>query len=130
MRKPCLLIVIVVLLTATAKTTATEPNQTAGNHARDTSAWDYSSLRGPEYWDEIIDEATALDVRDFLPESLADYTYDGSLTTPPATEGVRWFVLQQPLHMTRAQIAAINRVYYSNNRPTQPLNARFVLTRR
>jgi carbonic anhydrase len=80
--------------------------------------------------DEIFDAATALDVRDFLPDSLDYYTYDGSLTTPPATEGVRWFVLKQPLHMSRAQIEAIDRVYYSNNRPTQPLNARFVLTRR
>lgn len=79
--------------------------------------------------DEIFDESTSLDVRDFLPDSLDYYTYDGSLTTPPATEGVRWFVLKQPLHMTRAQIEAIDRVYYSNNRPTQPLNARFILTR-
>ncbi len=80
--------------------------------------------------DELFDPATALDVRDFLPDSLDYYTYDGSLTTPPATEGVRWFVLKQPLHMSRAQIEAIDSVYYSNNRPTQPLNARFVLTRR
>lgn len=79
---------------------------------------------------EMVDPTTALDVRDFLPDSLDYYTYDGSLTTPPATEGVRWFVLKQPLHMSRTQIEAIDRVYYSNNRPTQPLNARFVLTRR
>lgn len=80
--------------------------------------------------DELFDSATAIDVSDFLPDSLDYYTYDGSLTTPPATEGVRWFVLKQPLHMSRAQIEAIDSVYYSNNRPTQPLNARFVLTRR
>lgn len=76
------------------------------------------------------DMDTPLDVTDFLPASRDYYTYDGSLTTPPATEGVRWFVLKEALHLTRAQIEAVDHVYFSNNRPTQPLNARFVLTRR
>jgi len=80
--------------------------------------------------DEVIEESTVLNVRQLLPESFEYYAYDGSLTTPPATEGVRWLVLKSPLHLTRDQIAAIDHVYYSNNRPTQPLNARFVLTRR
>jgi carbonic anhydrase len=79
---------------------------------------------------ELVDEATALDLQKFLPDSLGQYyTYDGSLTTPPATEGVRWFVLEESLHLNRQQIETIDRVYYSNNRPTQPRNARFVLTR-
>lgn len=76
------------------------------------------------------DMAIPVDVTDFLPKSREYFTYDGSLTTPPATEGVRWFVFKEPLHLTRSQIAAVDRVYFSNNRPTQPLNARFVLTRR
>ncbi len=80
--------------------------------------------------DEFVDKSKNIDVRDFFPASLDYYTYDGSLTTPPATEGVRWFVLKQPLHLTRKQIEAVDHVYYSNNRPTQPLNARFVLTPR
>lgn len=71
-----------------------------------------------------------VDVTEFLPRNRDYYSYDGSLTTPPATEGVRWFVFKEPLHLTRSQIAAVDRVYFSNNRPTQPLNARFVLTRR
>lgn len=79
--------------------------------------------------DEIIEESD-VDIRQLLPDSLEYYTYDGSLTTPPATEGVRWFVLKHPLHLTHDQIQEIEKVYYSNNRPTQPLNARFVLTGR
>jgi carbonic anhydrase len=80
--------------------------------------------------EEIIDESIHVDIRQLLPDSLEYYTYDGSLTTPPATEGVRWFVLKQPLHLTGDQITAIEKVYYSNNRPIQPLNARFILTGR
>jgi len=77
-----------------------------------------------------MDTGIDYDVTAFLPASHQYFTYDGSLTTPPATEGVRWFVFKQPLHLSRAQIEAIDRVYFSNNRPTQPLNARLVLTRR
>ena len=78
--------------------------------------------------DEVVEESKRIDISRLLPGSLDYYTYDGSLTTPPASEGVRWFVLKQPLHLTGEQIKAIEQVYYSNNRPTQPLNARFVLT--
>lgn len=80
--------------------------------------------------DEILAEGLQIDVTDLMPDSLSYYTYDGSLTTPPASEGVRWFVLSDPLHLTREQLDIIDRVYYSNNRPVQPTNARFVLTRR
>lgn len=80
--------------------------------------------------DEIFERSKVIDIAELLPDSMSYFTYDGSLTTPPATEGVRWFVLKDPLHLTREQITKIDRVYYSNNRPTQPLNARFVLTGR
>ncbi len=63
---------------------------------------------------ELVDPGELLDLQRFLPDTLdAYYTYDGSLTTPPATEGVRWFVLQKPLHLTRQQIENIDRIYYS-----------------
>ncbi len=77
---------------------------------------------------ELVEPDRLFDFHRFLPDSLDPYyTYAGSLTTPPATEGVRWFVLQNRLHLTPQQIETIDRVYYSNNRPTQPLNARLVL---
>jgi carbonic anhydrase len=80
---------------------------------------------------ELVAPKTSFDLHRFLPDALNPYyTYAGSLTTPPATEGVRWFVLKHRLHLTRQQIETIDRVYYSNNRPTQPLNARLVLIRR
>lgn len=80
---------------------------------------------------KLVDPGELLDLQRFLPDTPNPYyTYDGSLTTPPVTEGVRWFILQKPLHLTREQIEDIDRVYYSNNRPTQPRNARLVLMRR
>lgn len=57
-----------------------------------------------------------------LPESHAYYTYEGSLTTPPCTEGVRWFVLQEPLEASPAQIQQLKGE--GTNRPIQPLNGR------
>lgn len=80
--------------------------------------------------EEILAENIEIDVSELMPDSLEYFTYDGSLTTPPASEGVRWFVLKKPLHLTREQLDTIESVYYSNNRPVQPINARFVLTRR
>ncbi len=69
-----------------------------------------------------------LEVASLLPEQRAYYRYNGSLTTPPCTEGVRWLVLQQPIEASAGQIDALARAMrHANNRPLQPLNARVVL---
>lgn len=52
------------------------------------------------------------------------FHYEGSLTNPPCTEGVKWFVLRTPTEVSRAQIAAFTDAYEGNNRPVQPLNGR------
>jgi carbonic anhydrase len=61
---------------------------------------------------------------DLLPPSLASYRYSGSLTTPPCSEGVAWFVLQQPIEASRGQLDRFHEIMGDNNRPTQPLNGR------
>jgi carbonic anhydrase len=62
-----------------------------------------------------------------LPSDLSYYRYNGSLTTPPCTEGVRWFVLKTPVEASKLQILQFKEVMKQNNRPVQPLNARLIL---
>jgi len=59
-----------------------------------------------------------------LPASRDYYAYQGSFTTPPCTEGVRWLVLRQPVQLSAKQIATFRKVIYHNNRPVQPLFGR------
>jgi carbonic anhydrase len=47
------------------------------------------------------------------------YRYDGSLTTPPCTEGVKWSIAVEPIAMSRPQIEAFRSLYRGNNRPVQ-----------
>jgi carbonic anhydrase len=61
-----------------------------------------------------------------LPPDTAYYTYQGSLTAPPCTEGVTWFVLKTPVEISAAQIKSFAKLYPHDVRPPQPLNARIV----
>jgi carbonic anhydrase len=61
-----------------------------------------------------------------LPLNRAYFTYEGSLTTPPCTEGVRWFVLKSPNTVSLDQITRFSKLYRANARPIQPLNKREV----
>lgn len=61
-----------------------------------------------------------------LPHDNAYYTYTGSLTAPPCTEGVTWFVLKTPVDISSAQIKAFAKLYPHDVRPVQPLNGRIV----
>ena len=72
-------------------------------------------------------EQVAIDAGDLLPSARASYRYDGSLTTPPCSEGVKWFVLTTPIELSEAQIAAFTTIVHDNNRPVQPLNRRQLL---
>jgi carbonic anhydrase len=73
-------------------------------------------------------EHLKVDVDVLLPAGRASYRFDGSLTTPPCSEGVKWVVLAQPVQLSAAQIAAFKAVVDNNNRPTQPLNGRAIAT--
>ena len=63
---------------------------------------------------------------DLLPAHHGYYSFDGSLTTPPCSENVRWFVLKTPVEASEAQVNEFRVRYAHNNRPTQPLNARLI----
>jgi carbonic anhydrase len=62
----------------------------------------------------------------FLGEATGAFHYMGSLTTPPCTEGVSWYIRRTPTQFSAEQIAAFTKMYDNNNRPVQPLNSRVV----
>lgn len=65
---------------------------------------------------------------EILPPDRDYYRFNGSLTTPPCSEGVRWLVMKQPISASKQQISKFLKVMgHSNNRPVQPVNARPVL---
>jgi len=69
-----------------------------------------------------------LNVKALLPTLHSHYAFNGSLTTPPCSEGVRWLVIKQPATASKAQVERFaGTIGEDNNRPVQPLNARAVL---
>lgn len=72
------------------------------------------------------------DLAALLPNTLGVYQYEGSLTTPPCSEGVLWNVLVEPIELSSEQIDAFHFVFsgfefpQGNRRPVQPLNGRVV----
>jgi len=77
---------------------------------------------GPEH--EIA--GVEINPADLLPHALGYYLYMGSVTAPPCTEGVAWYVLKTPIELSAAQIAAFAKLYPHDVRPVQPLNGRVV----
>ena len=84
----------------------------------------------PDRDDPKENSSKRIGVAELLPKDRRYYAYRGSFTTPPCTEGVRWFVMQQPVQLSNAQIATFRKVIYHNNRPVQPLNGRAVTVSR
>lgn len=67
-----------------------------------------------------------IDLNKLLPEDRRYYTYMGSLTTPPCSEGVLWMVLKTPVTVSPDQIAIFSQLYPMNARPVQPLAGRLI----
>ncbi|CED71841.1 carbonic anhydrase [Aliivibrio wodanis] len=62
-----------------------------------------------------------------LPGEQTYYRFNGSLTTPPCTEGVTWFVMKNPITVSAEQLIQFKSLYQGNNRPVQAINARPIL---
>ena len=73
-------------------------------------------------------ENATVNASDLLPGERQTYRYDGSLTTPPCSEGVKWNVLTTPIQMSESQIAAFKAIVHDNTRPVQPLYDRVLLS--
>jgi len=72
--------------------------------------------------------ADTVSVEGILPFNRDYYRFNGSLTTPPCSEGVLWLVMKQPITVTKEQIQHYTQIMHQpTNRPIQPVNARPVL---
>ena len=72
-------------------------------------------------------KSVKLDPQDLLPQDTAHYFhYIGSLTTPPCSENVQWYLLKTPKTASAAQIAHFRKFYVDNERPVQELHDRVV----
>jgi carbonic anhydrase len=67
-----------------------------------------------------------IDADRLLPADHSYYTFAGSLTTPPCSEDVTWFVMKHPVTVSSAEISQFAKLYRNDARPTQPLNDRVV----
>ena len=76
--------------------------------------------------EEVLDNIQ-IDVSRLLPSDRGYYTFSGSLTTPPCSEDVTWFVLKHPTTVSAEEIAQFSQLYRNDARPIQPLYGRVVL---
>jgi carbonic anhydrase len=77
--------------------------------------------------EQVERKKVVINAADFLPADQNYYVFEGSLTTPPCSEGIKWYVLKTPIEASSSQIAAFAKLYPDNARPVQPLNGREVL---
>ena len=75
---------------------------------------------------EQLDARTPIDLSALLPADRRYYTYMGSLTTPPCSEGVLWMVMQQPVTISQSQINIFAKLYPMNARPIQSAAGRLI----
>ncbi len=78
-----------------------------------------------EKGDEVA-ARTLLDLNELLPSQRSYFTYMGSLTTPPCSEGVLWMVMKQPVGVSAEQLAIFARLYPMNARPVQSASGRLI----
>ena len=78
---------------------------------------------------EVVVADEAINVTELLPSDMTYSYYNGSLTTPPCSEGVAWLVLKEPVEASEEQLDTFrSAVGFANNRPLQPVNTRVIVT--
>lgn len=78
-----------------------------------------------EQGDEVAAKGE-IDLAALLPDDKRYYTYMGSLTTPPCSEGVLWMVMKTPVEISSEQLRIFSRLYPMNARPTQQAGGRLI----
>jgi len=84
----------------------------------------------PQTSEGEVTTGVTINPADLLPKTSSYYTFPGSLTTPPCSESVTWFVLKQPVTLSQSELEQFVKLYPHNARPVQPLHQRTVLSTR
>jgi carbonic anhydrase len=71
---------------------------------------------------EYLPEKVSFNPGSMMPKELGFYNYEGSLTTPPCTEGVQFYILKKPVDISKDQVGKFP--FKLNARPVQNLNGR------
>jgi carbonic anhydrase len=86
-----------------------------------------------EIWKQIPDIGATNTVSDrlinasnLLPSKKSYFSYMGSLTTPPCSEGVSWNLFLEPITVSKEQVEIFAKIYQVDARPLQPINDRTV----
>lgn len=87
------------------------------------TVWNNLPLEKNDY---VTPPDLVIDPAQLLPQERGYYTYMGSLTTPPCTEGVLWLVMKQPQQISPEQLSIFSRLYRNNVRPIQPQFSRMI----
>lgn len=69
-------------------------------------------------------EGKSISALALLPSDHEYLKYEGSLTTPPCSEGVQWHVIKEPIEISHEQLLAFQTLFPVNARPVQPLHGR------
>ena len=81
----------------------------------------------PEQEADARNAGITVNASDFLPSEQTTVRYNGSLTTPPCSEGVQWLLLARPVELSAGQLQKLRSLFGHNNRPLQPLNGRTLI---
>lgn len=73
------------------------------------------------------EDRSEVDIEDLELEDADYYAYNGSMTTPPCSQGVRWVILSEPATLSVAQVEDLAAHHPDNIRPLQPLHDRTIL---
>ncbi|MEH7350869.1 carbonic anhydrase [Gottfriedia acidiceleris] len=74
--------------------------------------------------EELGGKVVKLNLQPFIPYTSKKFSYTGSFTTPPCTEGIKWIVFNKPIQFSEEQVQSYQNYFKPNSRPVQPLNGR------
>ena len=79
----------------------------------------------PKKVNDTVKVNNDFNINKVLPQNRSYYTYTGSLTTPPCTESVQWFIFKTPIVVSIKMITDLKKIMPLNNfRNVQELNGR------